>query len=285
MERRLNAEQVWQVLAQLFPAGLGDAALRGELAPEGWEASPLLRVFHPSVGQCYAEALAFHANLEQIVPRTRRAHPVPPPSLEETQPEYREEPVQPRAECADLLGLCLWDVFSDGHEVVTADGALVDLGSFRGAAQTIAEFRTMVPDAEDRPEGWGYLDFYLGTIWVGRRADCAPVYRLIFRRMHRLGLDWHHAHPRISLVDLSGLAEATERSDTPEWLGYDPSKAIAREQERREHELRMAELRAKLDEAYRESIEEARRNPPPRTVAAYREVYGRWPTGWPPGET
>lgn len=36
-----------------------------------------------------------------------------------------------------LLGLCLWDVFSDNHDVIAADGRVVHLGSFRGSAVTI----------------------------------------------------------------------------------------------------------------------------------------------------
>jgi hypothetical protein len=43
-----------------------------------------------------------------------------------------------------------------------------------------------------------------------------------------------------------------------------------------------SELAKFLDKAYAESVEEARNSPPPRTVEAYRQVYGRWPNGWPP---
>ena len=43
-------------------------------------------------------------------------------------------------EPAELLGLCLWDVFSDNHQVIAADGRVVHLGSFRGSAGVIADF-------------------------------------------------------------------------------------------------------------------------------------------------
>ena len=39
-----------------------------------------------------------------------------------------------REAIADLLGQCLWDVFSNNHEVFTAEGAVVDLGTFRAAS-------------------------------------------------------------------------------------------------------------------------------------------------------
>lgn len=42
-------------------------------------------------------------------------------------------------EIGDVLGRCVWDVFSNDHEVFTVDDALVDLGSFRGSAQFIGD--------------------------------------------------------------------------------------------------------------------------------------------------
>lgn len=34
-----------------------------------------------------------------------------------------------------------------------------------------------------------YLRFYMGTIWIGRRADLAPVYAMIFSRLKAEGAD------------------------------------------------------------------------------------------------
>ena len=54
------------VFARLFPKGFaGDDVLR-EIAPDGWEKSPLLATFHPSLDQVYEEALRFHENLESL---------------------------------------------------------------------------------------------------------------------------------------------------------------------------------------------------------------------------
>ena len=55
-------------------------------------------------------------------------------------------------EPAELLGLCLWDVFSDNHQVIAADGRVVDLGSFRGSAGVIADFFEGEPDREEESE-------------------------------------------------------------------------------------------------------------------------------------
>ncbi len=48
------------------------------------------------------------------------------------------------------------------------------------------------------------------------------------------------------------------------------------------HDAEVAELQRNLDEAHRESVEEARHDSPPTTVRAYQLVYGRFPAGWPP---
>ncbi len=283
MDRRLTHEECWRILLQLFPLELEDPLLLQELAPEEWDRSPLRLVFHPMVDQVYEEAVRIHTNIQELLSARERTGAAPPPSLEEIRREYRAEPSQPRTECGDLVGLCLWDVFSDNHDVFTAEGLLVDLGSFRASAGFIADFRKMGSELGGGRRGtWDYVDFYMGTTLVGHRADLTPVYELIFRRMKPLGLDWRYVHPRLYLVELGGLADLQEDSDKPEWLGYDPSLAIAREQERRQHQQATAELRELLDKGYQDSVEEARRNPPPRTVQAYRHIYGRWPDGWPP---
>jgi hypothetical protein len=286
MENRLTEAQCWELLIQLFPDGLEDSALIEELAPEGWERSPLRHVFHPTVEQVYEEAVRIHTNVQKVLPAGARMQETAPPSFEEIRREYREEPIRPREECATVVGLCLWDIFSENHEVYTAGGVLVDLGSFRGAAGFIADFRNRHGrSAEGIRRAMNYMDFYMGTAFVGRRADLVQVYELIFRRLKRLGLDWRYVHPRLGLVDFGSLDEHEESSGKPDWLGYDPSKAIARELESKRRQREVAELRESLDMAYRESVREARKNPPPRTVQAYRHVYGRWPSGWPPEET
>ena len=284
-EKRLTEAQCWTVFTRLFPQGLGDPSLHAELAPEGWEHTPLVRVYHPTLEQVYEDTVRTHDNIQSLKTHRGEVPEEPPPSLEEVRSTFRDETIRPGEECADLLGQCLWDIFSDGHEVFTADGFLVDLGSFRGSAGFIADFTNRVEGPGGAALGGkDYMGFYMGTAWIARRADLTPVYALIFRRMKSLGLDWRYVHPRLGIVDLSGLREELERGDEPEWKGYDPSRAVARELEAKKRRQELAGLQDSLDQAYRESIEEARRNPPPRTVQAYRRVYGHWPHGWPPSD-
>lgn len=286
---------------RLFPQGFAGPDVLHELAPEGWEKSPLLAVFHPSLEQVYEETVRVHRNsLKLRKPDDDRSAP-PEPTRDEVAAGFRETPVDPARELRELVGRCVWDVFSDNHEVVAAGGRLLDLGSFRAAGGFLADLlnrhmppSTRPPIAEDDVQGfldslmnrdpsrYDYLDFYLGTVWVADRADLGPVYGLIFRRLRGRGHDWVYHFPRIYAVDLSPLKEALDRKDKPEWEDYDPSEALAKEEQKRQHEEELTEMRASLDEGYREAIEVALTRPPPATVRAYQAVYGRDPDGWPP---
>jgi hypothetical protein len=104
---------------------------------------------------------------------------------------------------------------------------------------------------------------------------------MIFRRLEKAGCDWEYHFPRLMLVNMRPLLE-TMGGDEPEFAGYDPSAELAKEEEERAGEEESNVLRARLDEAHREAVEEAQGGPPPKTVEAYREVYGRLPKGWPP---
>jgi hypothetical protein len=57
-------------------------------------------------------------------------------------------------------------------------------------------------DQEDRWREGDYLRFYMGTIWISRRADLTPVYAMIFRRLRVLGADWEYHFPQLYLTEL-----------------------------------------------------------------------------------
>ncbi|MEO5954139.1 MAG: hypothetical protein ABIR36_00380, partial [Nitrospiraceae bacterium] len=116
------------------------------------------------------------------------------------EPPEPDKPVEPIAECAELLGQCLWDIFSDNHEVRTAEGKCVDLGSFRSSERFIADFWED-PSGDGSPlHSCGYFQFNMGTIWSSQRADLSPVYALIFRRLRSGGLEWRYVHPHMFLA-------------------------------------------------------------------------------------
>lgn len=189
----------------------------------------------------------------------------------------------PSKQLADLLGLCLWDVFSHNHEVLTAGGEVVDLGSFRAAAGFIADFRAYRPgDVAPVRETWDYLDFYMGTLGMKCDEQVSAVYELVFSRMRSVGLEWRYVHPRLYLVDFGEWRDEHDSDDATGFERSDPSSNVARELERERRAAQLVEKRALLDSAYRQSAEEARAQPPPDVVCCYRRIYGHFPDGWPP---
>ena len=263
---------------RLFPQGFAGPDVLQELAPAGWENSPLLAVFHPSLAQSYEETLRLHRNVCALR-RPNDRHPLPlEPTFDEVARDFRERPVETVREVRELVGQCLWDLFSDGHQVTATDGRVLDLGSFRASGGFLAEILNRQTGAEH----YDYLDFYMGTIWVAQRADLTPVYQMIFRRFQGRRLDWIYHFPKLYAVDLRPLKEALDEKHDPNWLNYSPSEVLAKEAEAKEQDKNLAELRETLEEGYRESIEEALKGPPPTTVRAYKAIYGCFPRGWPP---
>jgi len=191
-----------------------------------------------------------------------------------------DNPVENTRDITELVGRCLWDTFSDQHEVLAPDGRLVDLGSFRAAGGFIADYLNRRTGRQE----WDYMAFYLGTgaPWCWAQGNLGSVYELIFRRLQQRGLNWVYHFPRVYLVDFHGVREALDREGKPEWANYSPSEALAKEAEQRQREEEIARYREQLEEGRNEAIEEALNQPPPAIVEAYRMAYGTWPEGWPP---
>lgn len=278
---RLTDAELHAFFDLLFPHGFASADVLGEIAADGWEQSPLLACFHPSVEQRHQEAVQLHRNVEAL--RHARADPVArrqpdsratEPTLEDIRDEYQPTPVQSREELTELVGLCLWDVFSDNHDVIAADGRAVDIGSFRGAGAFLDEHVTRSRDSGGEGD---YMRFYMGTIWIARRADLAPVYAMIFRRLRSLGADWVYHVPQLYMTECEPPDLEPAQSTT-----YSVSQSAAAELNAQKSRAETARIRAKIEEANASAREEAMDHLPPATVSAYRQVYGRDPRRWPP---
>ena len=66
--------------------------------------------------------------------------PQPPATRDEIAREFKQTPIEMEREVRELVGKCVWDVFSDNHEVIDADQRVVDLGSFRASGEFIAHY-------------------------------------------------------------------------------------------------------------------------------------------------
>lgn len=268
------------ILARLFPGGLRDPDLLAEACPEGWQASPLRLAFHPTAEQRYREHLGWlKSPMNELLQREEKSPPQPPLSFE----EFRalEEPQSRPAlsedeEWPELLGSCLWVIFSDNHELVDESGSRFNFGSFRAVSSLIDEFM----EGKPLSEAWGrgdYMRFYLGASFASERTDLRPVYRLIFSRLKNQGYEWCHVFPRIYRVRL----HAADKEPN----SYNPSEAFAQEKSRKEEdeeeEKQQEEMARDLARAKQDALDQA----PPATVLAYQEIYGKDPHGWPPDPT
>lgn len=257
------------MLDEWFPGGPASDDVARALVPDGWAASPYKDVFPDETPEERVKHEKFMAGLlaKMFTPEARAE--LPADMLEELERPFRPRPPRDaRDKLADLFGLCLWDVISDNHVPRDPARRELDFGSFRGSAGVLAEWA-------DRSLGVGqvrsYTDYYLGARTLGESVDLRPVYAHQFRRLLACECDWEYVFPRLSLVDLSHLKERPD--------GYDPEREMADERRRAE----VAEQQRAFDEARAEDMRAAAGKPPPTVVAAYREVAGRWPRGWPPG--
>ena len=123
--KRLTGRELHALFDELFPHGFASADVLAEIAPEGWEHSPLLACFHPSVEQLFEERVTLHRNLEEWrqLRRKRRGRDdgdFRSPNQRSTTcvvSTNRRRSTQDE-EVTELVGLCLWDVFSDNHDVI-----------------------------------------------------------------------------------------------------------------------------------------------------------------------
>jgi hypothetical protein len=276
---RLTDTELYALFDRLFPDGLASPDVMTEIASQGWERSPLLACFHPSVERVFEERLQMHRNLERLFPKVRQRRadaksPPPEPTLDAVRREYQPSPVNQQEEVTELVGMCLWDVFSDNHDVIAPDGRQADIGSFRGASAFLDDYLTRGQDSVRSD----YMRFYMGTAFLSGRADLTPVYVMIFRRLEAIGADWIYHFPELGVVDLAPLREQLNQSGGT----YSVTEGAVAELRASEHRAEVQRLRAELDYMNAQAREEALDRPTPATVRAYREVYGSNPRGWPP---
>lgn len=213
----LTAAEYWRLFHRMFPNGLRDPAIVAVLAPEGWEHSPLVHTAHPTPAQLREEYHRTRSRIQEL----RRACGLPvivednsDPTGETSKPENHMEAV---TECAELLGLCLWHLFSDNHEVRTIEGNPVDLGTGRSAAAFLTDFLEHPHQRPSSLDVFDYIRFYIKCNLVKGRADLTSVYALIFLRMRRCGLAWRYVHPTLALANL-GTEDSAEAIEFERWI-------------------------------------------------------------------
>jgi hypothetical protein len=272
---QLTDDELIAFFDQLFPCGFAGEDVLSEIAPEGWHCSPLLSCFHPSPEQIFKEHLQIHSNIKELIHNKDQERPEP--TLEDIRAEWKDSPVNATDEVTELLGRCLWDIFSCNHEVVAADGRIADTGSFRGSSAFLDDYLNRKSEKACVRQS-DYMRFYMGTMWLQVRMDLEIVYVMIFRRLKLLGADWVYRFPEMHFVDLMPLRKELEGPTV-----CSPSEAWEASQEDEKHQAEVEKMRSDLNEINIRSRKEAMDLPKPTTVRSYHYVYGHNPRGWPPG--
>src|SRR2546422_374470 len=83
---RLTDAELKEFFDRLFPHGFSGTDVLAEIAPEGWEKSPLVACFHPSPEQALKESLQFHRNMEELTAKRRNRKPQNPRFAPEPEP-------------------------------------------------------------------------------------------------------------------------------------------------------------------------------------------------------
>lgn len=97
---------------------------------------------------------------------------------------------------------------------------------------------------------------------------------MIFRRFGSLRADWCTTFPQLYLTELVPHDSDAEQAGT-----YSVSESAAVELQAQKRCEEMARFRTQIDEMNARAREEALDRPPPPTVRAFREMYGRDPRG------
>ena len=176
----LSDDEIETLFTQLFPNGPAGLDVMNELAPDGWESSPLRAIYQPTIkgGKLGGIIRAALSRSRCRIPRLTTG----------TSGRVPESIIDPEVELRQLIGLALWDVFSNNHSVIAPDGRIANLGTFRGTASFIEAW----VNESIGVQVYDYTFFY-GGIGRGTKADyvdLTPVYSLIFGRLHRLGFQW-----------------------------------------------------------------------------------------------
>ena len=177
----------------------------------------------------------------------------------------------------ELVGRCLWDIFSDNHEVLAADGRVADTGLISRDRRVSRRAPALARVAADARATISSVDRV--WFWMARQVDLHPVeLRRSFAASARFGLlHWVYHFPELFLIEL-GPFGMSRRSQ----LGIRIRATRSPSCRRRNGVRKFSDCARRLRRAMLERGEDAVDRPPPPVVCAYRQVYGRDPRGWPP---
>jgi len=249
-----------------------------KIAPDGLKNTEYILFLHPSAEQQYEEYIRIRSNLNRLIKKAKKEEK----KIEVS--DFKQDDLADILEYEDflyILGLSLWDVFSNNHEVLGEDNQIYDLGSFRGSARFIADFlNDHFP--EKLTTKYDYLDFYMGTYAIEERGDLTPFYEYIFQKLKEYHCDWKYSFPQTYLIEPKEKFDNLNFISPPE--NYNPAQATHHQLGLTDEDNQIKKLKIKLESIFNEAYEEAKYQPLSPIVQAYRNVYGCLPEGHPQKE-
>lgn len=201
---RFSQEESVAYFRKLFPQGLAGEDVMQALAPQGWEKSSWVAVFHPSPEVQSEEAERIRQNMQSLFGKKSGEGDLSDDenkagefqkgaeelsAEDEPQPIESEQAIVPEKELRELFGRCLWDIFADNHDVIADDGRLVYLGSFRAAGGFLADLANEEIGAPKFDE----MAFMKQMIEDAQSLPADPmeqVKRMIEQRENKVGYDY-----------------------------------------------------------------------------------------------
>ena len=150
-----------------------------------------------------------------------------------------------------VIGVAIWDIFSNNHKVINADNRIHDLGSWRVSGDHIAE----IIETEFKTEPfYDYMDFYKGSIYqLSKEVELQPIYQGIFEILKQNGCDWQYASPELFITQLNnGKPSESEGKTNP--------------------------LMDSLKNSYDKLLEKQGKDPLQITIEAYIKIFDKLPS-------
>ena len=251
-------------------------AFFNQIAPKGLKKSDLLFFLHPTPEQQYEEHIRIRENINRLTKKSKQEDRKAKIS------DFKQDDLSDISEYDEflyVLGLSVYDIFSNNHEVIGNDNKIYDFGSLRGSGGFIADFFN--DNCPDNSKKYNYIDFYMGTIWIKERGDLTPIYEYIFRKLKDYRCDWKYSFPRMYLI---GIQKSFDPSDEDNLKNYNPETAVQKELELTEKDKQTKKFQEELNKIYKEEYENAKYKPLCPMVQAYKNIYGQLPNGHPQKE-
>lgn len=246
------------------------------MVPNGFKKSDLVLFLHPTPEQQYEEHIRMRDNINRLTKKSKQEN-------EEIEiSDFKQDDLTDISEYDEflyILGLSIYDIFSNNHEVIGNDNKIYDFGSFRGSGRFIADFFS--DNFPDNSKKYDYMDFYMGSIWIKGRGNLTPFYDYIFQKLKDFNCVWKYSFPRMHLIDPKTIFD-TSNDDKLE--DYKPEKALLKQLELTEKDKQTKKFQEELEKIYNEEYEEAKYKPLSQIVHAYKNIYGQLPNGHPQKE-